>query len=92
MRLGAYFAPKKATSVARNTAATVAACHDFQPQRRLATTHASRVVMTIVVVTHDPNIARYAQRVVTFKDGNVLSDTATASGPRVNATSDEKNR
>ena len=30
--------------------------------------------MTIVLVTHDPNIARYAERVVTFKDGLVTSD------------------
>jgi putative ABC transport system ATP-binding protein len=36
--------------------------------------------MTIVLVTHDPNIARYAQRVVTFKDGNVVSDEQRA-GP-----------
>ncbi len=30
--------------------------------------------MSIVMVTHDPNIARYAKRVVTFKDGAVVSD------------------
>ncbi|HEY4223750.1 MAG TPA: ABC transporter ATP-binding protein [Myxococcota bacterium] len=30
--------------------------------------------MTVVLVTHDPNIARYASRVVTFKDGNVVTD------------------
>jgi putative ABC transport system ATP-binding protein len=30
--------------------------------------------MTVVLVTHDPSIARYAQRVVTFKDGVILSD------------------
>ena len=30
--------------------------------------------MTIVIVTHDPNIAKFAERVVTFKDGNVVSD------------------
>ena len=30
---------------------------------------------TVVVVTHDASVARYAQRMVTFKDGRVLSDT-----------------
>jgi putative ABC transport system ATP-binding protein len=30
--------------------------------------------MTVVLVTHDPGIAHYAQRVVTFKDGVILSD------------------
>jgi len=30
--------------------------------------------MSIVMVTHDPGIAKYASRVVTFKDGSVISD------------------
>jgi putative ABC transport system ATP-binding protein len=30
--------------------------------------------MTVVLVTHDPNIAAFAERVVTFKDGEILSD------------------
>lgn len=36
--------------------------------------------MTIVIVTHDPNIAKYAARVVTFKDGAVVSDERKAKG------------
>ena len=30
--------------------------------------------MTVVLVTHDPNIAAYAERVVSFKDGVIVSD------------------
>jgi putative ABC transport system ATP-binding protein len=33
-----------------------------------------RAGMTVVLVTHDPTIANYAERVVTFKDGLILSD------------------
>ncbi len=29
---------------------------------------------TIVLVTHEPDIARYCKRVVKFKDGNIISD------------------
>jgi putative ABC transport system ATP-binding protein len=30
--------------------------------------------MTIVVVTHEPDIAHYADRIIVFKDGHVLTD------------------
>lgn len=30
---------------------------------------------TIVLVTHEPDIAEFCKRVVTFKDGNIISDT-----------------
>jgi putative ABC transport system ATP-binding protein len=33
-----------------------------------------RAGMTVVLVTHDPTIANYAERVVTFKDGVIVSD------------------
>ena len=37
--------------------------------------------MTVVLVTHDPNIATYAERVVSFSDGVIVSDvTKTKDG------------
>ena len=34
--------------------------------------------MSVVIVTHEPDIARYGQRVITFKDGRVLTDEAVS--------------
>jgi putative ABC transport system ATP-binding protein len=30
--------------------------------------------LTVIVVTHDAEVARYARRVIHFKDGRVVSD------------------
>ena len=38
--------------------------------------------MTVVLVTHDPSIAAYADRVITFADGAILSDTGARTAPR----------
>lgn len=32
---------------------------------------------TIVVVSHEPEIAKYCKRIVTFKDGKIISDGET---------------
>lgn len=34
--------------------------------------------ITVVLVTHDPAIAKYAQRVISFADGNIVSDSRAA--------------
>jgi putative ABC transport system ATP-binding protein len=34
--------------------------------------------ITVVLVTHEPDIAAYASRVVVVKDGNVISDERRA--------------
>ena len=35
-----------------------------------------RAGLTIVFVTHEPDVALYASRIVTMRDGKVLSDVA----------------
>ena len=32
--------------------------------------------ITVVLITHEPDIAQFARRIVTFRDGKVLSDVA----------------
>ena len=34
----------------------------------------NRQGMTVVLVTHEPDVARYARRVITFRDGRVVED------------------
>jgi len=36
--------------------------------------------LTVIVVTHDPGIAEYAERVVRFQDGRILSDERRGAG------------
>ena len=37
--------------------------------------------ITIILVTHEPDIARYAERVITMRDGRLQSDQRKDSGP-----------
>ena len=39
--------------------------------------------VTIIVVTHEPDIAGYASRVITMRDGEILSDERPAARPEV---------
>jgi putative ABC transport system ATP-binding protein len=34
--------------------------------------------LTVVLITHEPDIAEYAERVVAFRDGRVLKDEPVA--------------
>jgi putative ABC transport system ATP-binding protein len=38
--------------------------------------------LTIVLVTHEPDIAQYAKRVITFRDGRVRRDEPVVQRPR----------
>ncbi len=35
---------------------------------------------TVVLVTHDPEVARFARRILTMQDGQIVSDEANATG------------
>jgi putative ABC transport system ATP-binding protein len=37
--------------------------------------------ITIILVTHEPHIAGYTERIVTFRDGRIVSDVPQASSP-----------
>jgi putative ABC transport system ATP-binding protein len=41
--------------------------------------------ITILLVTHEPDIASFARRVITFRDGRVISDAPAAQGRRTEA-------
>jgi putative ABC transport system ATP-binding protein len=46
--------------------------------------------MTVVIVTHDQSIARYAERIVSFQDGVIVSDVKNA--PKDNSNEDHPYR
>jgi len=44
-------------------------------------TELNRQGTSIVIVTHDPSVAAHTRRVITFRDGRVVSDSAAADVP-----------
>jgi len=38
--------------------------------------------LTIILVTHEPDIAQFARRVITFRDGKIRRDEMVADRPR----------
>jgi putative ABC transport system ATP-binding protein len=38
----------------------------------------NRIGITVVLVTHEPDIAQYTKRIITFRDGRIINDTMVA--------------
>jgi len=39
--------------------------------------------LTVILVTHEPDVAAFAQRVITFRDGKIVSDVdKNSNSPR----------
>ncbi len=51
---------------------------------------ARRFDQTIVLVTHDPELAQYADRIVTLVDGRIVSDTKNAKNDTVKGETNEQ--
>ncbi|NDD29868.1 MAG: ABC transporter ATP-binding protein [Proteobacteria bacterium] len=45
-----------------------------------------REALTIILVTHEPDIAQYARRIITFRDGRIRSDVAVTNRVSAAAT------
>ena len=45
-------------------------------------THLNQTGSTIVLITHEPEIAAYAGRTITFRDGRIIFDTSGLNAPR----------
>lgn len=46
--------------------------------------------MTVVLVTHDPHVAAYAERVVTFRDGQIVTNLSRSEHAALVASSDPR--
>jgi putative ABC transport system ATP-binding protein len=49
-----------------------------------------RAGITVILVTHEPDIAAYAERVVNMRDGRIVSDRRQEPTPAVPAPSSSK--
>jgi macrolide transport system ATP-binding/permease protein len=46
--------------------------------------------LTVIIVTHDPDVAAYADRIITFRDGAIISDRRTRSATDSSAVQDQE--
>ncbi|MBH9710821.1 macrolide ABC transporter permease/ATP-binding protein MacB, partial [Burkholderia contaminans] len=44
---------------------------------------------TIILVTHDMNVARHAQRIIEISDGEIVSDQRNPDAPRIEVAREE---